>query len=51
MASNPEVLSDLAALRSQLRDRGSVHSALMRLNPARPLLDITIDGVVIYSAR
>jgi fatty acid desaturase len=50
MASNPEVLSDLAALRSQLRDRGSVHCALMRLNPARALLDITIDGVVIFSA-
>jgi fatty acid desaturase len=50
MASNPEVRSDLAALRSQLRDRGSVHCALMRLNPARPLLDVTIDGVVIFSA-
>lgn len=50
MASHSEVLSDLAELRSQLRSRGGAHYALLRLNPGRPLRDITIDLVVIFSA-
>ncbi len=45
-----EVLADIAALRSQLRGRGSEHLALLRLTPWRPLLDIAMDWVLVVAS-
>jgi fatty acid desaturase len=47
MESHPEVVADLAELRSQLRSRGGAHAALLRLNPIRPLIDVAFDYVVV----
>lgn len=42
-----EILSDMAELRAQLRTQGHPHRSLLRLNPARPLLDWAFDVLVI----
>jgi fatty acid desaturase len=48
MDTHSEVLSDVVAIRAQLYDRGSVHRDLLRLSTTRPLLDIALDGLVIF---
>jgi fatty acid desaturase len=50
MESHSEVLSDLADLRSQLRNREGAQCALLRLSPVRPLLDIAIDWVIVIGS-
>lgn len=50
MTTHSEVLADIAALRSQLRGRGSEHLALLRLTPWRPLLDIAMDWVLVVAS-
>ena len=50
MISHSEVLVDLAALREQLRGRGSEHLALLRLTPWRPVSDTIVDWVFVLAS-
>lgn len=50
MTPTSEVLADMAELRQQLRQQGSPYSELFRLNPARVLLDIAFDWLLIAAA-
>ena len=50
MAPTSEVLADMADLRQQLRQQGSPYSELFKLHPARVLIDIAFDWVLIVGA-
>lgn len=50
MTPTSEVLADMSELRQQLRQQGSQYSELFRLNPARVLLDIAFDWLLIAAA-
>ncbi|MBL8388610.1 MAG: fatty acid desaturase family protein [Hydrogenophaga sp.] len=50
MAPTSEVLADMANLRQQLRQQGSPYSELFKLHPARVLIDIAFDWVLIVGA-
>jgi len=50
MTTTSHVLSDIAALRLELRQQGDPHSELFRLAPWRALLDIAFDCLIVFSA-
>ena len=50
MAPTSEVLADMVDLRQQLRQQGSPYSELFKLHPARVLIDIAFDWVLIVGA-
>lgn len=49
MATHSEVLADLAAFRAQLQGLGSEHLGLLQVSPWRPLLDLTIDWLIVLA--
>ena len=50
MTTTSNVLSDMAALRSELRQQGDPHCELFRLAPWRALLDIAFDWLIVLCA-
>jgi len=50
MTTTSHVLSDMAALRSELRQQGDPHCELFRLAPWRAVLDIAFDWLIVLSA-
>jgi len=50
MTTTSHVLSDMAALRSELRQQGDPHCELFRLHPWRALLDIAFDWLIVLSS-
>ncbi len=50
MTTTSHVLSDMAALRSELRQQGDPHCKLFRLAPWRAVLDIAFDWLIVLSA-
>ena len=50
MTTTSHVLSDMAALRSELRQRGDPHCELFRLAPWRAVLDIAFDWLIVLSS-
>ena len=50
MTTTTHVLSDMAALRSELRQQGDPHRQLFRLEPWRAVLDIAFDWLIVLSS-
>ena len=49
MTTTSNVLSDMAALRSELRQQGDPHCELFRVAPWRAVLDIAFDWLIVLS--
>ena len=50
MTTTSNVLSDMAALRSELRQQCDPHCELFRLSPWRAVLDIAFDWLIVLSS-